>query len=118
MVPSASAALPSRLAEFTGSVILISLPAFATGGTFAGAGFTVTVTVSVAVAPRSSVTFNSNWYTPTTRLFAVVCANPEFTMVNVAGPETTVHWNDALDPSESNPLPFRLKLFVGNVIDP
>ena len=56
--PGAVDLLPSREKEFTGSWIVASLPASATGG--GGAGFTVMITMSEDDWLRLSVTVNLN----------------------------------------------------------
>src|SRR5436190_2083058 len=53
-----SVPVPFKLVVLMGKVIVLSVPAFATGARFA-AGFTITCTVSFAVAPLLSVTVNS-----------------------------------------------------------
>jgi len=49
-------AVPSNVIELSGSVIVLSAPALATGGN--GAAFTVTDTVAMEVLPLLSVTVN------------------------------------------------------------
>jgi hypothetical protein len=59
MLSLASVAEPLSVVEFVGSVIEMSLPAFALGGAFIN-GTTFTLTSSVVTAPWSSVTVSRN----------------------------------------------------------
>jgi hypothetical protein len=51
--------VPFNVTVLTGKVMVISVPAFATGATL-GAGFTITVSWSSDEAPSLSVTFSLN----------------------------------------------------------
>ena len=81
--------LPSNTTVFSGSDIVLSVPASATGG--GGAAFTVTVTDAVDVAPLLSVTVNSNTYTPSARPVTAVTALLAVVMVSPEGPDTLLH---------------------------
>src|SRR5450755_734783 len=110
-------AVPTRFVRFVGKVIVMSDPAFATGGWFTGAAFTVILTVSSAVAPKLSVTFSWNEYTPAVRLFATVLAAVLLPIVNCDGPLNLVHRYAEIEPSGSlDELPFRIAELVGRVI--
>ena len=110
MPEGAADALPSRSILFSGNIILLSPPASAMGGS--RAAFTVTVTVTVAVAPLLSVTFNSNVYSPSVRLFTAVVAAPASAIVPAAGPEILVHANDTIVPEGAvEVVPSRVMLF-------
>src|ERR1700733_4029269 len=66
--PPDSDPMPLNVTLFTGSVIVWSDPAFATGDPgLATAGFTVIFTASVAFTPSASVTVSSKEYTPCTK---------------------------------------------------
>src|ERR1700682_4268141 len=87
------------------------------GGKFTGAAFTITFTVSSAMAPKLSVTFSWNEYTPAVKLLTIVMADVLFPIAYWVGPLNLVHRNPATEPSGSlDALPFIVTEFIGKVI--
>src|SRR5215213_1228659 len=121
MLPSGSNdAVPFSDTVADVTLIVVSLPAFATGATFGGGGAapTLIITVSSSVAPLLSVTTNLNAYTPCTRSVTDVVALPALVMLYCAGPEIFVHAYAAMVPSASaDALPFSNAMFAGSWID-
>src|SRR5690606_36036592 len=115
MLPSVSFPEPLSVVELTGSVKVISLPAFAVGETFIG-GFTVIETLSVSVAPSSSVTVILNTYVPCISPVTVVTAEEGFVMLKVVGPLTLVHATVLMLLSGSLAVPFNVTVDVGSVM--
>src|SRR5687767_8093323 len=86
IVPSLSVAVPARLTLLVGSVMLLSGPAFATGGLLVPLPLTVTVTRSNWLFNWSSFTVSLKVYVPAIRLLTEVVAAVEVPIVAVFGP--------------------------------
>ena len=86
MLPSGSLdALPFSVVLLVGNVILILLPALATGA-WLGAALTVTVTLELLESPWLSVTVSVNMYVPCVRLVTAVEFCDGWLMEPDAGP--------------------------------
>src|SRR5204863_7720052 len=107
---------PFKLPKLVGRVIVILLPALATGGTLAIL-LTTIVTLSSSIAPWLSVTLNWNTYVPTAVRPLTCVVDPAgvvITGVTDPGPVTKLHAYVAIVPSGSkDPVPSRPAIAVG-----